>query len=123
MPRITDPLDAFLPSELRELGDLQKAMPRIAKNRKLTGLIESAIRDIPTRHDLRLGDARSIRLEPESVHLVLTSPPYWTLKKYRDHEGQLGHVDDYADFLKELGKVWKQCFRALVPAAIASRSP
>jgi len=31
-------------------------------------------------------------LEPQSVHLVLTSPPYWTLKEYRDSEGQLGHV-------------------------------
>src|SRR5258708_22422933 len=54
-------------------------------------------------------------LEPESVHLVLTSPPYWTLKEYRDSEGQLGHVENYDQFLQELDKVWKQCFQALVP--------
>jgi DNA modification methylase len=54
-------------------------------------------------------------LEPNSVHLVLTSPPYWTLKEYRDSEGQLGHVEDYDQFLQELDKVWEQCFRALVP--------
>ncbi len=52
---------------------------------------------------------------PESVHLVLTSPPYWTLKEYRDCAGQLGHVEDYDSFLAELDKVWAQCFRALVP--------
>ncbi|MGB2679367.1 MAG: site-specific DNA-methyltransferase [Candidatus Acidiferrum sp.] len=54
-------------------------------------------------------------LEPQSVHLVLTSPPYWTLKEYRDSEGQLGHVGDYDEFLQELDKVWTQCFQALVP--------
>ena len=54
-------------------------------------------------------------LEPNTVHLVLTSPPYWTLKEYRDSEGQLGHVEDYDQFLEELDKVWRQCFQALVP--------
>jgi DNA modification methylase len=54
-------------------------------------------------------------LEPESVHLVLTSPPYWTLKEYRDSAGQMGHIEDYDEFLKELDKVWTQCLRALVP--------
>ncbi len=54
-------------------------------------------------------------LEPQSVHLVLTSPPYWTLKDYRESEGQLGHVEDYEQFLGELDKVWNQSFHALVP--------
>jgi len=56
-----------------------------------------------------------MRLEPESVHLVLTSPPYWTLKKYRNVDGQLGHVEQYEEFLEELDEVWKRCFDALVP--------
>jgi DNA modification methylase len=49
------------------------------------------------------------------VHLVVTSPPYWTLKEYRASAGQLGHVDDYEAFLLELDKVWRSCFHALVP--------
>jgi DNA modification methylase len=112
---MNDRLTEFVPPELRKLGDPQTALPRIAKDRKLTGLIESVLRDIPTHHDLRQGDARSLNLEPESVHLVVTSPPYWTLKEYRDSKGQLGHVDDYEEFLTELDKVWDCCFRALVP--------
>jgi len=56
-------------------------------------------------------------LTPDSVHLVLTSPPYWTLKEYRRGDGQLGFVSDYEEFLAELDKVWKQCFDALVPGA------
>src|SRR5437773_2741737 len=115
MTRFTDSLMDLLPDELRTLSDPQTDLPRIAKDGRLTGLIESVLRDVPTKHDLQQGDARSIELEPESVHLVLTSPPYWTLKEYRDSDGQLGHVEDYEQFLTELDSVWKSCFRALVP--------
>ena len=89
----------LLPVELRDLPDPQTALPRIAKDPKLIAAIESALREVSTQHDLRLGDARTMDLEEESVHLVLTSPPYWTLKEYRDSHGQLGHVDDYEEFL------------------------
>src|SRR6516162_8520340 len=106
MPRAADNLSYLLPRELRSLSDPQTDLPRIAKDRRLTALIESALREIPTEHDLRLGDARSMELAPESVHLVLTSPPYWTLKEYRDSDGQLGHIDDYEQFLSELDAVW-----------------
>lgn len=51
----------------------------------------------------------------ESIHLVVTSPPYWTLKNYRDHPGQLGHIDDYENFLAELSKVWRESYRVLTP--------
>jgi len=54
-------------------------------------------------------------LKRDSVHLVLTSPPYWTLKEYRRTDGQLGFVADYEAFLSELDRVWRQCFDALVP--------
>jgi len=62
------------------------------------------------------GDARDLSFLPdESIHLVVTSPPYWTLKRYNEHPDQLGHVKDYEDFLGELEKVWRECFRVLVP--------
>jgi hypothetical protein len=74
----------FVPDELRQLDDPQRDLPRIAKDRRLTDLIESAISEMPTRHILRLGDARTMGfLDRQSVHLVVTSPPYWTLKEYR----------------------------------------
>ncbi|MEA3311028.1 MAG: site-specific DNA-methyltransferase [candidate division WOR-3 bacterium] len=49
------------------------------------------------------------------MHLVITSPPYWTLKRYREHPDQLGHIEDYETFVGELSKVWKECYRVLVP--------
>lgn len=69
-----------------------------------------------TLHRLINGDARELSfLKPESVHLVVTSPPYWNLKRYNENPDQLGHVQDYETFLSELEKVWRHIFRVLVP--------
>lgn len=70
----------------------------------------------PTFHRLINGDARDLAfLEDESVHLAVTSPPYWNLKRYNENPDQLGHVQDYEAFLIELEKVWRHVFRVLVP--------
>lgn len=62
------------------------------------------------------GDARDLSfLDNESIHLVVTSPPYWNLKRYNENPDQLGHINDYESFLGELEKVWKEIFRVLVP--------
>lgn len=70
-----------------------------------------------TRHRLHLGDARDLGwIEAKSVHLVVTSPPYWNLKQYeQERAGQLGDIEDYERFLNELDQVWQHCARALVP--------
>jgi modification methylase len=70
---------------------------------------------IHTTHKLILADARNMDFLPdESIHLVVTSPPYWNLKRYNETENQLGHIENYETFLAELDKVWSQCFRVLV---------
>ena len=62
------------------------------------------------------GDARDLSyVDDESVHLVVTSPPYWNLKRYNENPDQLGHIQDYETFLGELEKVWRHVFRLLVP--------
>ena len=71
---------------------------------------------IHTYQRLINGDARDLFfLEDESVHLVVTSPPYWNLKRYNENPSQLGHINDYESFLSELEKVWQEIFRVLVP--------
>lgn len=117
-PALAGPIDLspYVPKEFLKLGDPQTAIPRIAKDAESIRTIESAVQHVPTSHRLHLGDARCMHsIENESVHLVLTSPPYWTLKEYRHSDGQLGHVEDYDQFLDELDKVWKRCFDVLVP--------
>jgi site-specific DNA-methyltransferase (adenine-specific) len=74
---------------------------------------------LQTTHRLYLGDARFLQgIDPETrVHLVVTSPPYWDLKRYKaDCNGaQLGHLHDRSQFVAELGRVWEHCLRLLVP--------
>ena len=63
-----------------------------------------------TTHRLHRGDARDLSWIPDgSVHLVVTSPPYWTLKEYAaGNEDQMGHFQDYDRFLEELDRVWRE---------------
>ena len=73
----------FLPPELPAIDDLQTAIPKIAKDERLVAAIARAVRRIPTTHKILLADAREMTFPENSIHLVLTSPPYWTLKEYR----------------------------------------
>jgi len=71
-----------------------------------------------TRHEMILGDARDLSfIASESIHLVVTSPPYFNLKPYASDAGgcQLGRIDDYELFLDELDRMWRECARVLVP--------
>lgn len=109
-------LAEFVPPALRELNDPQRDLPRVAKDPSLIAAIESNLRAFPTHHRLFREDARLMSgVEDGNIHLVLTSPPYWTLKEYRQSDAQLGAIEDYESFLEELGKVWRKCFHALAP--------
>ena len=78
--------------------------------------MQKTIHEINTLHCLINGDARDLSyVNNESVHLVITSPPYWNLKKYNDSPAQMGHINNNEDFLSELSKVWHEVHRILVP--------
>lgn len=90
--------------------------PMLAKQRSVSPSRVPARATTAMNHTLHCGDARELGWIPDaSVHLVVTSPPYWTLKEYRKHPDQLGHVEDYEEFHRELEKVWKHSHRVLVP--------
>lgn len=98
----TKDVDACIPSLAKETGGRAKVMTQIRK--------------LPTTHRLLLGDARSlVGIESGSVHLIVTSPPYWNLKDYPEARGQLGAVTNYEQFLGGLSKAWAECYRVLIP--------
>ncbi|MBI5552988.1 MAG: site-specific DNA-methyltransferase [Desulfobacterales bacterium] len=69
-----------------------------------------------TVHRLINGDSRDLSfIDDASIHLVVTSPPYWNLKRYNENPDQLGHIQDYEAFLLELERVWRHIYRVLVP--------
>ncbi|MBU4480967.1 thermonuclease family protein [Patescibacteria group bacterium] len=66
-----------------------------------------------TNHKIIIGDSRNMaELQDNSVHLVITSPPYWQLKDYGS-PNQIGFNDSYEDYINNLNLVWKECFRVL----------
>lgn len=93
----------------------QRAFPAIAKDPAACARLASVVRTLPTGHRLHNADSRTLTLPAGSVDLIVTSPPYWTLKKYNDHEAQLGGVEDYDVFLDQLDEVWRNAYEALVP--------
>ena len=67
------------------------------------------------RHTIILGDTRCMRELPDlSVHLVVTSPPYWQLKDYGEAR-QIGFHHAYEDYVNHLNLVWAECVRVLHP--------
>lgn len=62
-----------------------------------------------------VGDARNLDLDDDSIHMIVFSPPYWDIAKYDKDENQIGSIKELDDFLKEMKKVFKECFRVLKP--------
>lgn len=69
-----------------------------------------------THHKIIVGDSRNLTkwIPNESVHLVVTSPPYAHIKDYGIN-GQIGFGESFEEYIKELTKVWKECYRVLKP--------
>ena len=72
-------------------------------------------------------DSRKMtELPNNSVHLIVTSPPYFNIKDYsldgyqknkRSEKivGQIGDIPNYKNYIEEMLKVWKECERVLNP--------
>ncbi len=68
-----------------------------------------------TTHAIHLADSQQMpEVSDESVHLVVTSPPYWCIKDY-GHPGQIGYDQSYEEYLASLRRVLGECHRVLQP--------
>lgn len=68
-----------------------------------------------TKHRIVIGDAQHMaEVDDKSVHLVVTSPPYWCIKDY-GHVGQIGFDQSYEQYLASLRTVLCECHRVLCP--------
>ena len=66
-----------------------------------------------TKHIIINGDSRNMsEIESQSIHLIITSPPYWQLKDY-DNNNQIGFNDSYEEYINYLNLTWQECFRVL----------
>ncbi|MDI9357638.1 MAG: DNA methyltransferase [Phycisphaerales bacterium] len=66
-----------------------------------------------TNHIIINGDCRQMdNIADKTVHLVVTSPPYWQLKDYGT-DNQIGFHDDYETYINHLNLTWQECYRVL----------
>jgi len=66
-----------------------------------------------TSHKIIIDDSRRMNeISDKSVHLVITSPPYWQIKDYGT-KNQIGYNENYEDYINSLNKVWKESYRVL----------
>jgi modification methylase len=66
-----------------------------------------------TWHKIIIGDSRWMNdVSDESIHLIITSPPYWQLKDYGNGK-QIGFNDTYEEYINNLNLVWSECNRVL----------
>ncbi len=76
----------------------------------------NAIKKKGAKVRIELGDARNLQtVRPESISLVVTSPPYWDKADYGSSKCNVGKQGTYVSFLEDLKQVYTQCFRVLVP--------
>ena len=57
---------------------------------------------------------KMVEVEDKSVHLVVTSPPYWSIKDY-GVKNQIGYGQTLHEYLKDLYRAWKESYRVLEP--------
>jgi len=79
----------------------------------------------PFKNRVFFKDARKMEdLPNESIHLVITSPPYYNVKNYAldgyqkkkvntKVKTQIGDIKDYDEYIREMLLVWKECARVL----------
>ena len=67
-----------------------------------------------TTHKVIIGDSRKVELNQESVHLIITSPPYFNIKDYGNHN-QIGYNNTYKEYITNLNLIWKNCYSVLYP--------
>jgi modification methylase len=88
------------------------------RKKKSSLAISTTLRKKNTRHRIVVGSSTEMtRVATESVHLVVTSPPYFNAKMYsRDVlENNLGDIHDVTEWFERIGDVWRECFRVLQP--------
>jgi DNA modification methylase len=72
---------------------------------------------MPNWAKVYLGDSRDMSAVADaSIDLAVTSPPYWHIKDY-GVPGQIGYGQSLHEYLQDLYRVWRECFRVLWPGA------
>jgi site-specific DNA-methyltransferase (adenine-specific) len=116
---ILDPFAGVGSTALAAL-ELDRRSISIDQNADFIKLVEARLGEaFPDREadwSAQATDCRQLTfLEDASVELIVTSPPYWNKADYGDSAANLGIIDSYPEFLRQLRPALEECFRVLKP--------
>lgn len=102
------------------MEDLKGYLVSVAKTRKASPRlpVENILDLAGTTQKVYFKNAQQMDDLPDgSVHLMVTSPPYFNAKMYSSEpiEGDLGDIHDIEAWFSEIGKVWAEVLRVLQP--------
>jgi DNA modification methylase len=104
----------FVLSSLKEFDEKRKKTKKSEKADEIIGKNQIIIND--TTQTIIVGSSTEMKeLAEASVHLIVTSPPYFNAKMYAREpiENNLGDVHDIDEWFEKIGLVWRECFRVL----------
>ena len=104
--------------KLKDLKAYEKTCPKTKQKRKQKIGKENLLKLNSSLHKIYIKDSSCMKdLKDNSVHLMITSPPYFNAKMYTKEpvRGDLGNIHDLDKWLKKIGEVWKEVFRVLQP--------
>lgn len=91
----------------------------IDQNPQYIDLMKSELKKFNgVRHNAKVtqADARNLNfLKDNSIGLVVTSPPYWNKADYGQQKANLGKIEGYKDFFRQMKMVMRECYRVLMP--------
>ncbi|MFQ3607888.1 MAG: site-specific DNA-methyltransferase [Chloroherpetonaceae bacterium] len=106
----------FVLSSLKKFDDKRKSEKKSEKTVAITGSKQLIVND--TTQTVVVGSSTEMKeVADASVHLIVTSPPYFNAKMYSREplENNLGDVHDIDEWFEKIGQVWRECFRVLQP--------
>ena len=89
---------------------------RKEKEKKLSK--ENTLKVNNTKQKIYIDNAMNMnQLKDDSIHLMVTSPPYFNAKMYarKPQKNDLGNIHDLEDWFKSISMVWREVFRVLQP--------
>jgi len=88
-------------------------------NRKYVSIMRKKVEKLNgNKKDVKviLGDSRSLKeIKNDSIGLIVTSPPYWDKADYGKNKKNLGLIENYTEFFRQISDVLKESYRVLMP--------
>ena len=104
--------------KLQDLKNYEKKKINTKKAGQKRIIKENLLQINDTSHKIFIKNSMSMdELEDNSIHLMVTSPPYFNAKMYtkKPIKGDLGNIHDLEEWFEKIGMVWKEAFRVLQP--------